>query len=312
MEYRELGRTGMQVSNVSFGTSPLGDMFGPASADAGTAAVHRALDAGINLFDTSVFYGMGLAEERLGAALAGHRDEVFISTKAGRFGTDVFDYSPARLRASLEESLRLLRTDHVDVFLLHDVEYVDMEPVLTESFAALQQLKDEGKTRFIGMSGYPIKALQRVIAETDVDVVLSYSHATLLDQCLTDRLLPLAAERGVGVINAAAVTLGLLTPGASKIIGGVHPADAEIIAAAERIKAICAEAGVDVAFLANQFSIQRSGCPTTVIGTVNPRNLDSAVAAASTPIDEELLARVLAAAAPVRRHCWISGRPENN
>lgn len=312
MEYRELGRTGMNVSTVAFGTSPLGDMFGPASAESGIAAVHRALDAGINLFDSSVYYGMGLAEERLGTALAGHRDEVFVSTKAGRFGADVFDFSPARLRASLEESLRLLKTDHVDVFFLHDVEYVDMDPVLTDSFAALQQLKDDGLTRFIGMSGYPMKALQRVIAETDVDVVLSYSHATLLDQCLTERLVPLADERGVGIMNAAAVTLGLLTPGPSKIIGGQHPADAEIIAAAERIKAICAEAGVDVAFLANQFSIQRSGCPTTVIGTVKPANLDSAVAAATAPIDEELLARVLEAAAPVARHCWISGRPENN
>ena len=312
MDYRELGRTGMNVSTVSFGTSPLGDMFGPASEESGIAAVHRALDAGINFFDSSVYYGMGLAEERLGKALRGHRDEVFISTKAGRFGPDTFDFSAARLRASLEESLRLLGTDHVDVFFLHDVEYVDMDRVLTEGFAALQQFKDEGLTRFVGMSGYPMKALQRVVAETDVDVVLSYSHATLLDQCLGERLLPPATERGVGIINAAAVTLGLLTPGPSKIIGGQHPADAEIIEAAERVKAICADAGVDVAFLANQFAIQRSGCPTTVIGTVKPKNLDSAVEAASAPIDEDLLARVLAASAPVSRHCWISGRPENN
>ena len=69
---------------------------------------------------------------------------------------------------------------------------------------------------------------------------------------------------------------------------------------------------MDVAFLANQFAIQRSGCPTTVIGTVNPKNLDSAIEAATAPIDEDLLARVLAAAEPVRRHCWISGRPKNN
>ena len=126
---------------------------------------------------------MGLAEERLGKALKGRRDDVFVSTKAGRFGTDVFDFSPERLRASLEESLRLLGTDHVDIFFLHDVEYVDLDPVLTDGFAALQQFKDEGLTRFVGMSGYPIATLQRVVAETDVDVVLSYSHATLLDQC---------------------------------------------------------------------------------------------------------------------------------
>ncbi len=310
MEYRELGRTAMKVSSVSFGTAPLGDMFGRASAESGTAAVHRALDAGINLFDSSPYYGNGLAEERLGAALKGHRDEVFVSTKAGRYGDDDFDFGPDRLRRGVEESLRLLQTDHLDILMLHDIEFVDLAPVLTESFAVLRQLKDEGKTRFIGMSGYPMATLRRVVEETDVDVVLSYSHATLLDQCLSERLLPVAAEHGVGVINAAAVTLGLLTPGPSRI--RVHPADAPIIAAAERIKAICADAGVDVAFLANQFAIQRSGCATTVVGTVNPRNLDSAVEAAAAPIDEDLLAAVLAAAAPVTRHCWISGRPENN
>lgn len=312
MEYRTLGNTGLSVSMVSFGTSPLGDMFGPAPEETGVAAVHRALDAGVNFFDTSPFYGKGLAEQRLGKALRGSRDEVLVGTKAGRYDVDVFDHSPSRIRSSVEESLRLLGTDYLDILQLHDVEFVDMEPVLTDSYAELVALRDEGKCRFIGMTGYPMATLQRVIGQTDVDVVLSYAHSTLLDQCLGERLLPLAAEKGVGVINAAAVSLGLLTPGPLKITGIDHPAEPDVVNAAEAVKAICAARGVDVSFLANQFSIQRSGAATTVIGTVNPTHLESAVSAVDTPIDEDLLTEVLAATAAVRHHDWINGRPENN
>jgi L-galactose dehydrogenase len=305
------GQDGVSVSAVSFGTAPLGDMFGTADEQRAHETVGRALDAGITFFDSSPYYGNGLAEQRLGEALARHRDQVLIGTKAGRYGFDDFDFSPSRIRTSLEESLRLLRTDYVDVLQLHDIEFVQLEGVLTDAHAELVALREEGKCRFIGMSGYPMATLRRAITETELDVVLSYAHNTLLDQCLQDRLLPVADERGVRVINAAAVALGLLTPGTIRM-GTEHPAGPPIRAAAEAVRAVCAEHGVNVSFPANQYAIQRSGCATTLIGTVNPAFLDSAVAAVDAPIDEELLARVLAAAAPVSRLDWISGLPENN
>ncbi len=309
MQYRELGDTGETVSVVSFGTAPLGDMFGTADEQVGIDAVRLALDAGITFFDSSPYYGNGLAEERLGKALAGHRDEVLIGTKAGRYGYDDFDFAPSRIRASVEESLRLLGTDHVDVLQLHDIEFVELDGIFTDSYGELVALREEGKCRFIGMSGYPVHTLRRAISETDLDVVLSYSHSTLLDQCLQDRLLPLAQDRGVGVINAAAVALGLLTPGELRID---HPAGSEIRAAADSVRAICADRGVDISFLANQFSIQRSGAATTLIGTVKPHHLQSAVDAVDSPIDEQVLTEVLAATAQVSRLDWASGRPENN
>ena len=114
MEYRELGRTGLHVSVVSYGTAPLGDMFGAADEPTALRSVRHALDAGINLFDSSPYYGNGLAEERLGKALKGVRQEVFVGTKAGRYGFSDFDFSPARLQASIDTSLRLLGTDYVD------------------------------------------------------------------------------------------------------------------------------------------------------------------------------------------------------
>ena len=194
---------------------------------------------------------------------------------------------------------------------MHDVEFADLDGVLGDSYGELVRLRDEGKCRFIGMSGYPIATLRRAIEETWLDVVLSYAHGTLLHDCLGRDLLPVAERRGVGVINAAAVALGLLTPGGPRHSGG-HPAGPEIRAAAGRVAAVCEANGADVSFLANQYAIQRSGCATTVVGTAKPAHLDAAVAAAGAPIDEAVLAEVLAAAAPVRDRCWTSGRPENN
>jgi L-galactose dehydrogenase len=161
------------------------------------------------------------------------------------------------------------------------------------------------------MTGYPTATLRRVIAETDVNVVLSYGHATLLDGCLRTSLLPLAADDGVGVINASAVAFGLLTSGGSTV-GIDHPANERIVAAAARAAAVAERHGVDISFLANQYAIQHSGCAATLIGTTRPQHVLEAVRAATEPIDEVLLGEVLSAVADVRGTCWTVGLPENN
>lgn len=309
MRYNQLGNTDLSVSEVSFGTAPLGDMFGATDEAIGIAAVHHAIDQGINFFDSSPYYGGGLAEERLGRALKGRRDDVLIGTKAGRYGDDEFDFSPKRLRESVETSLGLLGTDHVDILQLHDIEFVSLGAVFEDSYAELVALKNEGKCRYIGMTGYPMHTLRRAVTETDLDVILSYAHYTLLNTELAADLRSVCHENGVGVINAAAVGLGLLTPAGVK----PHiPATAEIVAAAARARAVCAEAGVDVSFLANQFSIQNSGCATTVIGTTRIHHLDSALRAATEPIEQGILDAVLAATSDVHRVSWQSGLAENN
>jgi L-galactose dehydrogenase len=309
VQYRELGRTGLSVSVVGFGTSPLGETFGAVDERDAIASVRHALDSGITFFDSSPSYGQGLAERRLGEALKGHRDEVVVGTKAGRYSANDFDFSPGRIRDSLEQSLRLLGTDCVDLFQLHNIEFADLDGVINDAYHEMVRLRAAGKCRFIGVTGYPIAALRRVIQETDLDVALSYAHFTLLDSCLQQSLLPLARERGVGLSNATAVSLGLLTPAGAKI---KLPVSDDLLAAARRIVQECARLGVDVSFLANQYAIQRSGCPTTLIGTVNPHHLESAVAAATTPIDDQLLHQVLEAAGPATERHWRSGRPENN
>ena len=309
MEYAPLGKTGLEVSAVSFGTAPLGDMFGAADSETAIGAVHDALDAGINFFDSSPYYGGGLAEERLGRALKGTSQQAIVGTKAGRYGFDQFDFSPKRIRDGLHRSLELLQRDHVDILQLHDIEFVPLEGILTDAYAELVRLRDQGKCRFIGMTGYPLHTLRRAISETDLDVVLNYAHFTLLNTELVDGLLPTANEHGTAVINAAAVALGLLTPAGLKADVG---ASAEMLEAARRAREICDRRGADIAFLANQFAIQRCGCATTVIGTTKSHHLAAAVRAVSEPIDEDLLAEVLAATASVHAESWPSGLPENN
>ena len=306
MRYSRLGNTGLEISVVSFGTGSLGELFGPLDETDALRLVDEALDAGINFIDTSPFYGS--AEYRLGKALPAKRDKVILGTKAGRYGLTDFDYSAKRVRESVENSLRLMNTDYLDILQLHDIEHVPLDRVLNEGYAALSQLRDQGKCRYIGMTGYPLATMRRVMAEVDLDVLLTYAHGPLLDNSIGD-LEPLAAERGVGLINAAALTLGLLSPHGSNV-SFEHPASSAVRAAAAKMVALCKERGVDAAFIANQYAIQRSGCATTVVGVGKSRHLRSAIDAVSAPLDEELVAE-LVALRPVERH-WISGLPANN
>ncbi|MCS5497705.1 aldo/keto reductase [Cnuibacter physcomitrellae] len=309
MDTTTLGRTGMQVAPVSFGTAPLGQLFGPVPEERGAAVVAEAIDLGITFFDTSPYYGD--AEERLGRALKGRRDRVLIGTKAGRNPGEVFDFSPTAIRRSVEESLRRLRTDHVDVLQLHDIEFVDLGPVLTDGYETLVALRDEGKCLAIGMTGYSLATARRVIAETDCDVFLNFGHGTLLDGSLSS-LGDLARSNGVALVNAAAVALGLLTPAVRRYADEGHMAPTGVVQAALRMSEVCEEAGASISFLANQYAIQRGGAVTTVIGTTTSVHLREAVEAATTTIDEELLAAVLALRPDPAEAQWDIGLPENS
>lgn len=308
MLYRKLGKTDLEISAVSFGTGSLGELFGPLDEADALRLVDEAIDAGINFIDTSPFYGS--AEYRLGKALPGKRDKVILGTKAGRYGLTDFDYSRKRVRDSVEHSLRLMGTDYLDILQLHDIEHVPLERVLNEGYAALVELRDEGKCRYIGMTGYPLATMRRVMTDVDLDVLLTYAHGTLLDNSIGE-LQPLADTRGVGLINAAALTLGLLSPRGSNV-SFEHPASPAVQAAAAKMVAFCKQRGVDPAFIANQYAIQRSGCATTVVGVGKSRHLASAIAAVSTPIDDALVAELLALRPADGERQWISGLPANN
>jgi aryl-alcohol dehydrogenase-like predicted oxidoreductase len=312
MLYRPLGKTGMRVPQLSFGASSLGSVFRPVTDDQATRTVRTALDLGMTLLDVSPYYGLTLAESRLGAALAGvARDQYLLSTKVGRYGHIAadFDFSPARVIRGLEESLTRLGTDHVDLLLCHDIEYVSLNQIINETLPALAKLQSQGKTRAIGITGLPLKVFTHVLTHSDLlDVLLSYCHYTLNDTALTE-LLPLVQSRQLGLINAAPTSMGLLT---DHPLPSWHPAPAELRRAAANAAALCKSRGTDLATLAIQFSTRHPGIHSTCVGSADPDELKRNVAALETPIDESLLSDVLEILRPVHNLTWLSGLPENN
>jgi len=268
--------------------------------------VRAAIDGGINLIDTSAYYGQGRSEEWLGRILAsGLREQIILCTKAGRLDVATFDFSAKGFRKCLEGSLQRLQTDHVDILLAHDIEYADdLEQVFTETAECLRLLKKQGKCRFIGMSGLPLGLLGRAIERCELDVVISYSHFTLQNQRLLNQLLPTATEHGVGVLNASPLCLGLLT---NQGPPPWHPGSAELKAIARKAADHCRERGSDISFLGMQYCLQDDRITSTITGTSRREELDMNLRALTTPIDRQLLAEVQAILEPVRDQTWPSG-----
>ena len=205
MEYRQLGETGLRISILGFGASPLGNAFRETDPVEGKAAVHLAVERGINFFDVSPYYGLTLAETRLGEALEGRREKVVLTTKCGRYGADEFDFSAARITAGLENSLKRLRTDYVDLLQAHDVEFGDVQQVVEETVPAMRKLQEQGKARYIGITGYSLKNLMEIAGQVKVDSILSYCRYNLLITDMEAKLVPFAKKRGVGEIGRAHV-----------------------------------------------------------------------------------------------------------
>ncbi|NLD43506.1 MAG: hypothetical protein GX657_08435 [Chloroflexi bacterium] len=311
MEYRTLGATGLSVSIVGYGASPLGDEFGRSDPAEGRRAVARAIDLGINYFDVSPYYGRTLAEERLGEALAGRRHEVILATKAGRYGKDLpdgFDFTAGRIARSIDESLRRLRTDYVDVYQLHDIEYAPREQIVGEALPAMRRLQEQGKVRFVGITSYALHLMRDVAQQAAVDTILSYCRYNLLDTSLATVLAPLAAERGIGLINASPLHMRVLS---NRGAPDWHPAPQRVREAAGRAAALCQEAGSDLAELAMHFALEYGGVATTLVGMSKLAHVERNVAAVGGRPARALLAEVRALLAPVADVCWQEGLPEN-
>src|SRR5271165_3749891 len=173
MQFRPLGRTGLQLSRLSFGASSLGQEFRPVDVNEALRSVRVALDRGMNFIDTSPFYGRGLSECLLGIALREvPRDRYLLGTKLGRYDLSHFDFSARRVVESVDVSLHRMGVQHLDVCLCHDIEFVDMDQIVNETLPALRKLQKQGKVRFVGISGYPMKIFQYILDRTDLDVIL--------------------------------------------------------------------------------------------------------------------------------------------
>ena len=262
MKGRTLGRTALEVTELGFGAAPIGNLHSAISDEDAAATVQAAWDGGIRYFDTAPHYGLGLSERRLGAALAAHpRDEYVVSTKVGRqlvdnpapTGSDlaaggfdvpdvlhrVRDYSADGVRRSLESSLSRLGLDHVDIVLVHDPEDF-MDDAIDQAIPALVELREQGVIGAVGAGMNFVAPLRRIVAESDVDVVMVAGRWTLADRSAAP-LLGECAERGVAVLAAAPFNSGLLAHSwpPEGALFDYHPASPDMLRHARRLAKAC-------------------------------------------------------------------------
>ncbi|MFZ9935773.1 MAG: aldo/keto reductase [Luteolibacter sp.] len=312
MQTRPLGNTGIQLPVISFGASSLGGEFRSITLDEAMQSTRVALELGMNFIDTSPFYGRGMSEILLGMGLRDvPRDSYLLGSKLGRYSDIHFDFSAKRVEESVHVSLQRLKTDHLDVLLLHDVEFVSLPQIWEETLPALLKIKQQGKARAIGFSCYPLKTFHTVLdhIEDHIDCILAYNRYTLQNTTLETDLLPRLKAKGLGVIGAGPFSARLLTQ-ASLPAWLKEPE--EVKAAAREAARVCADHGVDIAQLALQFACSHPDISTSVAGSANPDNIRKWAEWIEQPIDKELLAEVLAIFEPVKDIGHIEGLPENN
>ena len=309
MQHKQLGKTGLNLSAIGFGTAPLGNEFGVVDEAEAERSVPFAIDNGINFFDSSPYYGRTLSESRLGKALAGRRQEVVLSSKCGRYDKDGFDFSAGRVQSSVEESLGRLRTDYLDILIAHDIEFGDRAQILNETIPAMRRLQEQGKVRFVGISGLPIKLLAEVGEQGQVDLILSYCHYNLLKRDLDEFLSPMAEAHGIGLINASALHMRLLTPEGP---APEHPAPMMIREAGRKVVERLAAAGLDPAVAAVAFSLRNRHAASLLVGMVSVKEVRDNLQALHVEIPDDVMRDIDAIVAAVKQTMWRSGRLEND
>ncbi|RNC65946.1 MULTISPECIES: aldo/keto reductase [Proteiniphilum] len=309
MEYREIGKTGMKVSNLSFGASSLGGVFHPIREEEGIQAVYAAIENGINLIDVSPYYGYLKAEIVLGKALKNiNRGKYYLSTKVGRYGKDgikIWDYSARRAKESVYESLERLHVDYIDLINVHDIEFADLEQICDETLPLLADLRNEGVVRHVGITNLNLRHFKYVIDHVPrgtVESVLSFCHYTLNDDSLADYFNYFESNQ-IGIINASPYAMGLLT---QRGVPDWHPAPESLKRLAKKVIGFCEMKGVPIEQLAVSFSVSNPRISTTLFSTANPENVLKTIRYANTPLDMELLKEVQTMFEPGFRDTWVN------
>lgn len=314
MKRRALGR-GPELTEIGLGVAQFGNLYRETTDAEARGAVDAAWERGIRYFDTAPHYGLGLSERRLGAALAERpRDEYVVSTKVGRLIVDnpggaddwddqgfrvrasqrrEWDFSRDGIRRSIDDSLERLGLDRIDIAYLHDPDEHWAE-ASTAGIDALVELRDQGVVGAIGAGMNQAAMLAEFVRRCDVDVMMVAGRYTLLDRSAEEELLPLALERGVGIVAAGVYNSGLLSspnvPDDAKL--DYAPAPAEVIAEARRVAAICEQHGATLPDAAVQFALRHPAVVSVVLGTRTAAQAHSGVDRYSVPLGDDLWAAI--------------------
>lgn len=309
MEYRKIGRTGMKVSALSFGASSLGSVFRETKESEAVAAVHTAVEGGMIFIDVSPYYGHYKAETVLGKALREiQRDKYYLSTKVGRYGQDgvnTWDYSARRATESVYESMERLGVDHIDLINVHDIEFADLHQVVDETLPALVALREKGVVGHVGITDLQLENLQWVIdhvAPGTVESILNFCHFTLNDDKLLDYL-DYFEQRGIGVINASPLSMGLLS---RRGVPAWHPAPKSLVDACRRAVEYCDAKGYPIEKLAMQYSVSEPRIATTLFSSANSENVAKNIVFVSEQPDWELIGEVKRIIGDQQRVSWAN------
>lgn len=307
MKYREIGKTGMKVSQLGFGASSLGGVFRNIDEGSAKEAVHTAVDGGINFIDVSPYYGHYKAETVLGKALREiPREKYYLSTKVGRYGKDgvnTWDYSGKRAKESVEESMERLGIDFIDLINVHDIEFADLHQVVGETLPALVDLREKGLVGHVGITDLQLENLKWVIDHTEagtVESVLNFCHYSLNDDKLLD-FLDYFEEKGVGVINASPLSMGLLS---NRGVPSWHPAPADLVEACRKATEYCNEVGYPIEKLAVQYSIGNPRIASTLFSSANPDNVRKNLSYVDEGIPAGLVEKVREIIGDQKRVSW--------
>ena len=304
-----IGRTDLRVSRLGFGGVPLGGLYKDVAEDEAGATVRRALELGIQYFDTAPIYGFGKSEIRLGRELAAcNRDSLVVATKVGytllsetggrddkvfhRFANvppmhPVFDFSYDGIMRTFEESLKRLNLERVDILNIHDPDE-HWEEAIGIVYPALHRLRSDGVVRAIGVGMNQAEMLTRFVRETDIDVVLVAGRYTLLDQTAADTLLPAALERSVSVIAGGVFNSGVLAAPTPDATYDYAAAPGSLISRALRLQEICAQAGVPLRAAAARFPLAHPAVASVLIGARNAAEVTDAITLRGLDIRPEL------------------------
>ncbi len=312
MKYRELGRTGMKISHLSFGASSLGSVFRETKEKECFEAVEAAVEGGINFIDVSPYYGHYKAETVLGKALRNiPRDKYYLSTKVGRYGKDgvnTWDYSARRVTDSVYESMERLGIDFIDLINVHDIEFQaalpgGLQKVVDETLPALFELRDKGVVGHVGITDLQLQNLKWVVERCEgVESVLNFCHYTLNDDALADYV-GFFEQKGVGVVNASPLSMGLLS---QRGVPDWHPAPRPLVKVCQQAADYCREKGYPIEKLAVQYSVSFPRIASTLFSSANPDNVRRNIQWANEEPDWELVKEVKEIIGDQQRVTWAN------